>query len=111
MNVKIKFDKIFWNAPFIKADRNNMDLLERSVFDPNYRSIEKYLSGFDRYVEEDGRAFLGFSSSSGDNGMLERLCLRNHVSLKLVEESRLKDGDGHDDFALELYELLRVQVN
>ncbi|HMM78741.1 MAG TPA: methyltransferase [Pyrinomonadaceae bacterium] len=103
-----RFDRIFWNAPFVQQALEEDNLLQRSVFDPNYRSIQKYLSGFDSYLKDNGEAFLGFSSTSGDRPLLERLCRESRISLRLIQESRLADENGNYDFILELFELTKT---
>jgi len=100
------FDTIFWNAPFIFSEIQPATLLERSVFDFEYLSIKKFIAGFKSHLKKSGRAFLGFSSTSGNFSYLSDICNERNVTLKLLAQSFLEGDDYEEKFSLELYELI-----
>ncbi len=66
-----KFNKIFWNVPFgyVKLD---LSALEKSVFDTEYRSIEKFVKGAKAHLTEDGVLLIGFSTVMGRYDILKK---------------------------------------
>lgn len=63
-----KFDIIFWNYPFGHIDKpvEQLELLERALMDPFYRSLDTYLRHAKDYLNPNGgRLFLGFSNTAG----------------------------------------------
>ena len=100
------FDTIFWNAPFIFSEIQPATLLESSVFDFKYLSIRKFIVGFKKHLKKSGRAFLGFSSTSGNFSYLSNICTESNVTLKLLAQSFLEGDDYEEKFSLELYELI-----
>lgn len=105
LNELQKFDIIFWNPPFIFADFNPETILQKSVFDFGYANIKKFIDSCSNYLKPDGRAFLGFSSTSGDFNRLCEIANQNKVSLYLISQMFLDGNPGEDPFSLELYEL------
>ena len=99
------FDIIFWNPPFIFTPFNPNTFLERSVFDFSYSSIRKFLNRFADYLTPNGRAFLGFSSTSGDFKQLFKICNERKITLNLFAKSFLEGNAFEEPFSLELYEL------
>lgn len=106
INGSIKFDVIFWNTPFIYRSTATLNLLEASVFDTEYRSITQYISKISSFLKENGRAFLGFSSSSGDAKLLYRICAEHNIKIRLYTQSFLSGEGGTDAFSVEMYELI-----
>lgn len=99
------FDIIFWNPPFVFIPFSPNTFLEKSVFDLNYSSITKFLNHFADYLSPKGRAFLGFSSTSGDLKHLYNLCNERKITLNLLAKSSLEGNAFEEPFSLELYEL------
>lgn len=99
------FDIIFWNPPFILTHFNANTFLEKSVFDFSYSSIRKFLNHFVDYLTPNGRAFLGFSSTSGDLEHLSHICNERKITLNLFAKSFLEGNSFEEPFSLELYEL------
>ncbi len=81
-----KFDVIFWFAPFMHVDmeRGNLTELERSVFDPNYNSLKKYLSQARNFLRPDGKLYLGFSPTHGQFEVLEKFAQENGWKVDVV---------------------------
>lgn len=100
------FDVIFWNTPFIFVNSLPDNCLKKSVFDFEYLSIKKFITGFKNHLEVNGRAFLGFSSTSGDFTYLSNICNERGISLKLIAQSFLEGNAYEEEFSLELYELI-----
>lgn len=99
------FDIIFWNPPFIFTSVSPNTFLEKSVFDFSYLSIKKFLNRFADYLSPNGRAFLGFSSTSGDFKHLSNICNERKITLNLFAKSFLEGNAFEEPFSLELYEL------
>lgn len=99
------FDIIFWNPPFIFTPFSPNTFLEKSVFDLSYSSITKFLNHFADYLSPKGRAFLGFSSTSGDLKHLSNICNERKITLNLFAKSFLEGNAFEEPFSLELYEL------
>ncbi|MFG3817967.1 methyltransferase [Limnothrix redekei] len=100
------FDSIFWNPPFILSHETPQSFLEKSTFDFQYSSIEKFMSSFSKYLKPDGHAYIGFSSTSGDILYLQDLCFRQNLSLRLVVKGELSENIYDELFTVELYEIL-----
>ncbi|MCW6052828.1 methyltransferase [Lyngbya sp. CCAP 1446/10] len=100
------FDVIFWNTPFIFSKTLPNTSLEKSVFNFEYSSIKKFIAEVKSYLKSNGRAFLGFSSTSGDFSYLYNICNERGIALKLVAQSFLEGNDYEEKFSLELYELI-----
>ena len=58
-----KFDVIFWNMPF-GFTRKKLSIIEKSIMDTDYRSIEKFFREADKHLRPNGKIFIGFSKSS-----------------------------------------------
>jgi methylase of polypeptide subunit release factors len=89
-----KFNVIFWNYPWLpeKDSYEYKDKLDRSLFDPGYKTIERYISESKHYISENGRVFFGF----GDYGywdLLKKICLKYSVAPVVVYEEVGKEGD------------------
>jgi release factor glutamine methyltransferase len=46
-----KFDTIFWNTPFGIVNDKKLDDLEKSVFDPEYKSTERFINGAKNHLK------------------------------------------------------------
>src|SRR4029077_6361854 len=66
-----RFDTIYWNMPFIYVGKGYSfrNMLERSLFDPGYKSTKAFLREAPRHLKESGRFLIGF----GDFGDVSRL--------------------------------------
>ena len=93
-----QFDAIFWNVPFINKKEPD-SFLEQSVFGDYDLGISKYIADAKSFLTENGRVFVGFSSTRGDVSLLEAICRKNNSNLSLVAHHAI------DDIRLELYEI------
>jgi release factor glutamine methyltransferase len=105
LDYSILFDTIFWNPPFIFSNTMPESILEKSVFDFNYLSIKKFIFSFSQYLKPGGRAFIGFSSTSGNFDYLCTICDSKNLFLNLIAQSVLDGNAYEEEFSLELYEL------
>lgn len=70
VNESEKFDVIFWNLPFGFVEEENLSALEKSVFDPEYKSTERFIREAHKYLKPNGHLYLGFSTTLGKLDML-----------------------------------------
>ncbi|MES2223803.1 MAG: methyltransferase [Patescibacteria group bacterium] len=68
-----KFDTIFWNTPFGYIDEENISSIQRSVFDPKYRSTRKFIEEAHLHLKPNGRLLIGFSSTLGKLDTLQEI--------------------------------------
>ncbi len=101
-----RFDTIFWNPPFISHNGSSSDELARAVFDPEYRTLARYLCQGPHLLTPGGRLFFGFSSTSGDPRGLRDLAAGLGLCLRESEATVLPDRQS-PGFSLELYEATR----
>lgn len=66
------FDTIYWNVPFCSQEINT-SILERSIIDFEYRSLEKFFKDCRGYLKPDGRILIGFSKIIGDYPKLKEI--------------------------------------
>lgn len=102
-----RFDVLFWNVPF--ADRQPTNVLERSVFDEGYRSIERYISEAKHFLVPTGRLFIGFSDTLGRLDLLEQLWVRHRYCLQKVASRSGSEGRARVSF--DLYELIHIPLS
>ena len=86
------FDTIFWNVPFGYV-KLNLSLLERSVFDTDYRSIERCIRGAPDRLVPGGKLLLGFSTVMGRFDLLQKYlksagCSTLEERAKIVHDGR-----------------------
>lgn len=68
-----KFSAIFWNVPFELIERENISDIEKSVYDPGYKSITRFITEAHEYLEPSGRLYVGFSTTLGDYNLLKKI--------------------------------------
>lgn len=72
-----KFDLIFWNIPFFGVSgEEELTFLERSIADPNYQSLSRFVAESPGYLKKEGRILIGFSTSCGSLRRLQELAVR-----------------------------------
>jgi len=61
-----KFDIIYWNMPFGYVDKNYVyeNILEKSIFDPGYSILKKFLSEAPQFLIEQGYILIGTGSGA-----------------------------------------------
>ena len=65
-----KFDTIFWNTPFGYVEED-VSILEKAVFDPEYKSTKKFIFEAKNHLKKNGRLLIGFSTTLGKFEILE----------------------------------------
>ncbi len=109
-----KFDLIFWNVPFMHIEKEDLSLLEKALFDPNYEALESYLKGAKQHLTPNGRLLIGFSSSDGHLDHFENLALKHGWILLKIAETKIETGhnaNGEPEyFALELFQAVRIET-
>ena len=61
------FDYIYWNVPFgLIPEESPITDLQKSVFDPGYKSITKFFKNAHLHLSTQGSLLVGFSDTLGD---------------------------------------------
>jgi release factor glutamine methyltransferase len=102
-----RFDLIFWNWPYLAAQRNEDDPLECSVFDPTYDSIGRYLRDARAHRSPQGRVMLSFSREAGNVSLLEQRAREAGASLSAFRTNEEFDGRWVLEILEATYDLLR----
>jgi methylase of polypeptide subunit release factors len=83
-----KFDFIFWNHPFNYGTKSDEEILLKSGFDFNYKSLEKYISGADTHLTKNGRLLLGTGSSAALS-KIKKIATRYSYKMKLLVKEKM----------------------
>jgi methylase of polypeptide subunit release factors len=109
LDINEKFDIIIWNFPFghVNKSADELEMLERAVMDPFYRSLDQYLKTANEYLNYDrGRLFLGFSVTAGDEHAFKEIANKYRWAVYLRNEIKTETTPVmHMGF----YELKRTQ--
>ena len=78
------FDTIYWDLPYIYVpnERECSTMLLKSVCDPGYTALDKFLGKVRNHLNPDGRIILGFSSHGDEvrfNRMLDKYGFRKEL--------------------------------
>jgi release factor glutamine methyltransferase len=79
-----KFDTIFWNTPFGLVQQEDIPDLEKSVYDPNYKSTEQFIKQAKQHLKQDGRLLIGFSTTLGKFDLLEKFAKEAGFQLRQI---------------------------
>ncbi len=107
-----KFDTIYWNMPFMPAsdDYQFESMLERALFDPEYKLTERFLQEAPTYLKDNGRVLIGWGDSENHEfGNPKRLCQLAEsygFSIRLLVEEQSRE---QNPVIFQLYELRRLQ--
>lgn len=100
-----KFDFIFWNHPFNCGNNPDEEMLLKSGFDFNYESLEKYISGANKYLNPGGRLLLG-TGNFARLDKVEEIARKYGYEMKLLERVEIPlaaDSSIENDYRI--YEL------
>ncbi len=86
-----KFDTIFWNVPFGLTDKETVADLEKAVFDPHYRNIERFIKEAPAHLKKNGKILIGFSTTLGRYDLLEKFVRESGMSLVLIDEEQSEE--------------------
>jgi release factor glutamine methyltransferase len=66
-NVKGKYSTIYWNHPFITVPDGYVfeNIIERAIFDPGYKLLDKFLDEARDYLISNGRVLIGLADVGG----------------------------------------------
>ena len=99
-----KFDTIFWNVPFIYAEKENLTDLERSVINPKYKLIKRFFDEGKNYLQKDGRILIGFSKTIGRYDLLIDIARNAGFSFKKLIAKEIDYGLPIGKISLEIYQ-------
>jgi len=91
LKTKDKFDVIFWNTPFGYVKDDKISILEKAVFDPQYKSTKKFIKGARKHLKKNGRLLVGFSTTLGHFSILKELLKQSKFKIKLLKEIKSKE--------------------
>jgi release factor glutamine methyltransferase len=88
-----KFSTIYWNTNFIGVQRDYVyrSVLERSLFDPGYQYLDRFIGDAQRYLLPSGRLLVGFGDI-GDDAELRRMA--NSYCFQMSEIGRGEGTEG-----------------
>jgi release factor glutamine methyltransferase len=101
-----KFDTIFWNTPFGYTDKEDITPLEKSVFDPGYKSTKKFVFGAKNHLKPGGHVLIGFSTTLGKFDILEQFLKEAGFKVKLL--AKLESKEEYEHVFFELFEAVPV---
>lgn len=85
LNNGVTFHKIFWNVPFgcVEVD---LSILERSIFDKDYSDLKRYIFGAKKHLKDNGKLYIGFSTTIGQYERLEKIVKEAGFKISLLKE-------------------------
>lgn len=85
-----QFDLVFWNWPFIFAPENYdlKDALERSVMDPGYQTVQKFLREVKNFLKDDGKIILTFASHANE-ALFEQILFDNDFTKFEIAQEKI----------------------
>lgn len=100
-----KFDVIFWNIPDCHVARKDLSILERAVFDPDYRLLKRYLAESETHLTTNGRLLLGYSTREGEDDRLQDISSHYGWQPHILRKAAPAEGK----VSIILYELRKVR--
>ncbi len=86
-----KFEVIFWNTPFGFVDKGNISDLEKSVYDPGYKSTERFIKEAKNHLKSKGKLLIGFSSILGKLELIKKFVKEAGFNLQLLFEAESEE--------------------
>lgn len=83
-----KFDLIFWNHPFDDSSSKVLSELDKSIYDPDYKSTEKYIRDGFKHLKKCGRLLLG-TGMSANLIRLHEIATKHNLEMKEVARETL----------------------
>jgi release factor glutamine methyltransferase len=103
-----KFDVIYWNYPWmeIELDYEFKSELERGLFDPGYKLLEKFFKEAASYLRKNGVIYIGWGDF-GNSETLKKIAAKyNFDQYDVVMES----GEEQNDVKFMLYEFRQKSI-
>lgn len=99
-----KFNTIFWNVPFCYSEIDELNMLEKSVFDFQYNSLENFVSNSKSFLKPNGRLLIGFSNIWGLPDKLISILYEYGYTDIRIEKQKMIEWNSMK-FDLTLYEI------
>ena len=97
-----KFEALFFNIPLSHTNEKKLSAFEKSVFDPQKRLLNEYLSKGGDYLTKNGKLYITYSRDIDDIDYFTFLAEKYSWKVKKVLE---KKPEGLPN--IELYELTK----
>lgn len=81
-----KFDLIFRNAPYFDWEFDETNILYRSMYDKNYEHIKRFIIEWEKYLKENWRIMIWFSSDKFPLDHARRLINQIWYDLKIYHQ-------------------------
>ncbi len=102
-----RFDFIFWNHPFNRAEEPVEELLMRAGFDYRYQGLEEYIQSAHKHLNKNGILLLG-TGNFADVDEIKRIASKNQYSLVLMRSKKMPlTGDSIVPNEYRIYEFQR----
>jgi methylase of polypeptide subunit release factors len=87
-----KFDIIYWNMPFgfVEENYEHENVLEKSIFDPGYNILKKFLTEAPNYLTKNGYILIGTGSGANIQKFKE-IVSDNQMNLELLAKVDAKE--------------------
>ncbi len=95
VNENEKFDVIFWNIPFIYTeDEDEIPDLEKALFNPGYKSFDKFIREANDHLNADGKIYIAFSSTIGRMDLIEKITKEAGMKIKEIKQTTAWELEG-----------------
>ncbi|KAJ7386538.1 hypothetical protein OS493_008674 [Desmophyllum pertusum] len=94
-----EFDMIYWNMPWVGQNTEpgtEVDVLMRSLLDPGYQSIRRYLLEAKKFLKKTGRIFALFSFNYGSEELFKRVVNETGWKYKIYSTNNFHVGIGDE---------------
>lgn len=98
------FDIVYWNTPFAYVPEGEITDLEKAVYDPLYKSTERFIKDAHQYLSEDGQLMIGFSSTLGRMDLIEQFL--NEAGFDFEVIAQLESEEVHPVF----FEVIKAKL-
>ena len=104
-----KFDMIYWDFPWFGDTEPGTDLdpLMRSMIDPKYQSVRRYLLEANKYLKKTGRIFVAFSFNIGSKELFDRVVNETGWSYKISSTNNIQHNQQEID--VRIFEFLKQE--
>jgi len=101
-----RFDTIFWNIPFMFTKRtDSITHLEKSVLNPNYDLVKKFLEGAKSHLLPKGKILMGFSKTYGNYPKLKAIVDNLNLKMTLIKSKKITYDPPINTIELDLFEI------
>ena len=106
------FDTIYWNIPWLGQNTEpgtSLDMLNRSILDPGYKSFHRYLLEAKNYLKKKGRLFVAFSFNFGSKELFDRVVNETGWSYKVTSRNNflVEIADHRQEIDVSIAEFLK----